>query len=105
MAKRPEMECPHCGGMFRAGRNSCPHCGADHETGWLPAEDQEAASLDLQETSLSDSEYESFLRKSDMQPRARPRSHTRRLLAEHSPLAALLLLALLLALALWRAFS
>jgi ribosomal protein L32 len=56
-----EEECPNCGGSFRPGRRACPHCGADAATGWLPAEEQEAAEVDLNFTALSDEDYEHFL--------------------------------------------
>ena len=103
MCKRREVECPHCGGLFREGRTACPHCGADRETGWLSAEEQDAASLELQETSLSDADYDSFVRQNDLSHRRPARSPPKRLLAERSPATALLLLALLLAFALWKA--
>lgn len=104
MAKRREVECPHCGGRFREGRKACPHCGSDDQTGWMSIEQQESAELDLNETYLSDEEYEQFIRRDGLgEPTVERRPKQGTPLAKNSPRPALLLLALLLAYALWQA--
>jgi glutaredoxin len=106
MAK-PQEECPYCGERFRAGRPSCPHCGADRETGWLPAEDQMLAEVELPDGEPSEEEREQLV-KDARRERRRARAalaERRPLLPSGKPLAAVLLLLFLLAIALWRAFS
>ena len=60
-ARRGSIPCPHCGEAFPRGRPACPHCGSDAETGWLPADEQDAAGTDLSFTHLDDDAYERFL--------------------------------------------
>jgi hypothetical protein len=42
-----DVECPHCGARFRAGRLACPECGSDARTGWKSAEDIDYLSVEL----------------------------------------------------------
>ncbi len=107
MARHPEEECPHCGERFRAGRSSCPHCGADKETGWLSAEDQMLAEVELPDPEPTEKERARIAADARRERhRARADMVARRpLIIRTRPLAALLLLLLLLAFALWRAFS
>ncbi len=47
--KRPrDVECPHCGATFRAGRLACPDCGSDAKTGWQEQEEIDYQALDLE---------------------------------------------------------
>lgn len=104
MARHRKIECPHCGGIFREGRPACPHCGADHETGWLSPEEQEAAEVDLSSTEMSEEEYQRFLRREGLVPDDTPQQPAHYAGGSH-PILALFMLGVLLAAALWFALS
>ncbi|MBI5853292.1 MAG: hypothetical protein HZB39_19970 [Planctomycetes bacterium] len=47
MKRKRDVECPHCGAIFRAGRLACPDCGSDAQTGWQEQEEIDYQALDL----------------------------------------------------------
>lgn len=47
MKPKRDVECPHCGAVFRAGRLACPECGSDAKTGWQEQEEIDYQALDL----------------------------------------------------------
>ena len=42
-----EVECQHCGALFRKGRLACTECGSDARTGWAAQEEIDYQSVEI----------------------------------------------------------